>query len=208
MSEGPSVNGSNPRRGVRFREEMAGQLTTGETDPIAGYRGRGTGAITMYAAIEIADVPAFIADPGHNAELTAEIDIPRLGGRFTSGVGHFGLFVPTEDARVTNMVYELPVVIDGEDHLLRGVKPIRVAAPWRLWPATTTLLTTLHQGDSAEGKVVAAGALRLGMKELVAMVRTMEGTADWAVERWWRVAQFLGFFTGGLVSTYLLRRRA
>jgi hypothetical protein len=194
--------------GVTFREVMSGQLTVGQSDPRAGYKQAGSSAVTMRATITIADVSAFVRDPGHCAQLCAELDLPRITGRVQSSAGHFGLFVPTSDARTTLMRYELRFEIGGKPHLLRGVKNCTAAPLWRLWRATTTLNTTLHDLSDSDERIVAAGIMRLGPVGLLAMLKTMHGigTRPWVRIR--STAQFLGFFIGGLVSTYLLQRRA
>jgi hypothetical protein len=194
--------------GVTFREVMKGQLKLGETDPSTGYRGAGTAAITMTATVTIDDVRAFVRDPVHTAVLCADLDLPKIAGPTQSAAGRFGLFVPTADARTTQMRYELPLQVDGKPHLLRGIKTITPAGPWLLWRATTTLHATLHDVTDSDEQIVAAGILRLGPFGLLAMMRTMHGTGARPWVRTRSVAQFLGFFVGGLVSTYLLHRRA
>lgn len=195
--------------GVTFREVMTGQLTLGTADPRAGYQNPNSVGFVVDATIDIPDLTAFLDDPNHRGGLFADVEVPRWGEQFGSRVGGaFGLFTPTEHARTTHMVYELPVTIDGRPHWIVGVKQIRVEAIWRLWPATTTLYTTVHEGRDSSGAVVGAGIVRLNLSGVLAMLATMRGTrARWPV-RGWNVLRFLTFFTTGLVSTYLLRRRA
>ncbi|KAA0017062.1 hypothetical protein [Antrihabitans cavernicola] len=184
--------------GLRFREVMTGQVTMGEKDPWVGYRSPASAAVTFTARITIEDIGTFLADPDHAAALSADLDVPRLGGRIASRGGVFGVFTPTDDARTTHIRYELPITIDDRPHWLHGVKVVTVAAPWRLWPATTTLLTFIHEGVDDSGAIVGAGVLKMGAGKLIRSVTTLRGA----------VAQYLSFFAGGLISTYLLRRRA
>ncbi|MFG1783113.1 hypothetical protein ACGFIU_11785 [Rhodococcus oryzae] len=202
---GPS---ERPVAGIRFGETMTGQITLGETDPRSGYRNPGAFGVVVRGTIHIEDLGAFLDDPRHEARLAGEVDIPSLGGRFESDSGRFGLFTPTEQARMTHMVYELGVDIGGVGHWFRGHKEIRVAGPWRLWPATTTLLVTLHEGDR-EGPVVAAGMLRLRLTAFTALLGSLTVTGGVSMWRRWATSgRFTAFFAGGLISTYLLRRRA
>lgn len=194
--------------GVTFREVMSGQLMVGESDPSAGYRARGTAAIRVTATVTILDIDEFLRDPAHGAALSAELDVPRVAGPVQSTEGQFGLFVPTGDARTTHMRYELPLVVDGQPHLLQGIKTITPDAAWRLWHATTTLHTTLYDISESDVKIVAAGVLRLRPFGLLAMLKSMQGTGPRRSTRICSVAQFLSFFVGGLVSTYVLHRRA
>lgn len=212
MSGAVAATGVVAAAGVRFDEVMTGRLALGETDPRAGYRSPGAVGVVLRCRIRIADVDAFLDDPAHGAELLGDVDIPVLGGRFESEAGRFGLFVPSGSARLTHMVYESRVVIDGRPHWFHGHKEIRVAGPWRLWPATTTLLVTLHDGAGESedaGPVVGAGVLRLRPTDFLSLLGSLRATGGATARRRWAArGRFTVFFAGGLVSTYLLRRRA
>ncbi len=194
--------------GVEFREVMTGQITLGAADPWAGYRGSASVGVILNATVTIDSVKAFLADPRHPGVLTVDFVAPRWGEQIAGGTGQFGLFVPSGQARTTHMLYELPVVIDGRRYWLRGVKYVTVSGIWRMWSATTTLLTTVHAGDDNTGAVVGAGVLRLDLPGLFSMLGTMRGANGRWSNRVWAVARFLAFFAGGLFSTYVLRRPA
>ncbi len=203
--------------GVTFAERMTGLLSMGEKDPVAGYHAPGATGVVFDARVTIADLDAFLDDPGHVGALSAVVDIPRWGGRFTSGPGRFELFAPTDSARATRMSYSLPITVDGVAHTFAGSKTVRVGPPWRLWPDTTTLHTTVHEAPAVTGLAlvgepsgmpVAAGLMRITVPALFDMAGTVHGVGPGRLARAAAVSRFLGFFAGGLTSTYLLRRRA
>jgi hypothetical protein len=211
--------------GLTFREVMTGQLSLREPDPRKGYRKPGSVGIAFRARVEIADIAAFLADPQHPGVLITNVEVPRWGAQLPDATGRFALFAPVaaqpgcesfrspgtpkrltadDRSRGTQMIYETPVLINGEPHRLCGVKELRIAGPWRLWPATTTLFVEVRQGADGVGAVVGSGILRLSLSGFVAMLATMRGTGG--PLRQVAVVRFMVFFVRGLVATYLLRR--
>ena len=73
--------------------------------------------------------------------------------------GVFGLFSPSGDPALTYMVYELSFAHGGHRWYLAGKKHVKLGSPLRLWGETTTLYTTLHQGEDATGAIAGAGVL-------------------------------------------------
>jgi hypothetical protein len=104
------------------------------------------------------------------------------------------------------MVYELAYMRDGKRYYFAGRKEVRVGGPWRAWGETTTLYVRLHEGDTS-GPVVAAGIVRLGVIDLLALLGTFHATGcETPVERWRTIWRFAAFFTRELMRTYVLRR--
>ena len=193
-------------RGLTFHEVMTGQLSLRAPDPRKGYRQPGSVGIAFRAKIEIANIETFLTDPQHRGALTSNVEVPRWGAQSTDSEGLFGLFVPAEPS-MTHMIYQSPIMINGLPHRLCGVKELRVAGPWRLWPATTTLLVEVRQGADGAGAPVGSGILRLSLTGFVSMIATMRGTGGRWPLRHMAVVQFMIFFVRGLVATYLLGRR-
>ena len=192
--------------GMTFHEVMTGQLAKGVTDPRKGYRTRGSSGIALRARVDIDDIAAFLADPEHHGSLIAAFEIPRWGAQHASSKGDFNLFSPAGD-RASLMIYEAPILLDGVEHWLRGVKRVEVAGLWRMWPATTTLLVEVRTGKDGSGAVVASGVLRLNFSGLVASIASMRGAGGIWPFRHFAVVRYLTFFARALVSTYILRRR-
>jgi predicted patatin/cPLA2 family phospholipase len=198
-----------PGRGVGFRETMRGRITEGEQDPVKGARGPAAIPVALHATINIDDVAAFARDPSHTGRLHGWLEAHRLGGWLPTADGRFGLFTPTADPDVSHMVYDLRLRVDGRDVYMRGRKHVALAFPWRLWPATTTLYVTLHEGRDEQGPIVAAGVLRLGVGALFALLSTLVATGcDRGSERRRAKRRFMTFFAANLARIYLARRRA
>src|SRR5690606_20490521 len=93
---------------------------------------------------------------------------------------------------------------DGKTYYLAGRKEVRGdRAGLDLWPDTTTLFTTLHEGVDASGSVVGAGVLRLGVDDLARLVSTVRVTGPASAgERAKPIATCGAFFMGELWDTY------
>ena len=120
--------------------------------------------------------------------------------------GVFNLFSPTDDPKMKYMVYEMGFLAAGKAYYMAGHKSVKDAPMFDLWKATTTLYTTVHEGDDATGAVVAAGIISLGMGDLMAMIPTMHATnAASAAEGAEAFAKFGKFFLGELWETYVAK---
>lgn len=193
--------------GVSFRETMIGRITFGETDPEQGFRSNAAIPVALHGTIDIDDVAAFVRDPDHRGDLAGHIEMHRKGGWLPAASGRFGLFTPTNDPRLTHMVYEMVIVIDGRRHLFSGRKHVRFASPFALWRATTTLYVQLHDGDSIAAPVVAAGRLSLGPAKLIALLSTLRATnCPGLPRRVGAIWKFFRFFAGELMRTYVTHR--
>lgn len=191
--------------GITFRETMAGGFALGTTDPEAG--AKSPDQLAMHATIHIHDIDAFIADPQHKAKLTGTIDFAPLGMGMVADRGVFGLFSPSGKPELTYMVYELGFSHGGHRWYLAGKKHVKLGSPLRLWGETTTLYTTLHQGNDADGPVKGAGVLSLGVVDLLKLLGTLEATdSDSLLETATAKAKFFGFFSKELTRTYVLQQ--
>jgi len=191
--------------GITFRETMAGGFTLGITDPEAG--AKGPQPLAMHATIQIHDIDAFIADPQHKAQLSGTIDFAPMGNGLVADRGVFGLFCPSGDPALTYMVYELGFGHNGQRWYLAGKKHVKLGSPLRLWGETTTLYTTLHQGDDASGVVAGAGVLSLGVVDLLKLMGTVKATdSDSFGESASAIAKFFRFFSSELTRTYVLHQ--
>lgn len=197
-----------PGPGLSFRETMRGHIAFGETDPDAAARSHAALPIAINAAINIRDIGAFVGEPGHRGEMAPHLYCPRLGGRLPATRTNFQLFSPTGDAARTEMVYEMGFRHDGRHYFFSGRKTVRRGSPLRLWGDTTTLFVRVHEGEDREGAIVAAGVLRLGVFDLLALLATLHSrdvSGLWA--RLGPLARFAGFFAGQLWATYGLGGR-
>jgi len=191
--------------GISFRETMTGGFALGQTDPRAGAQAgeRGGTTLAMHAAVEIADLDRFVADPTHTGRLTGDIDFTPLGRAIPAHAGIFRLFSPSDAPNLRHMVYELAFNHQGQDYYLAGRKEVRNDGGLDVWKDTTTLLTRLHRGTDASGPVIGAGVLTLGVADLTRLVSTVRVTGTTSpAEKTRAVAKFGEFFMGKLWETY------
>lgn len=194
-----------PGIGLSFRETMAGHFGLDAIDPQTG--AKAATRLAMHATIHIDDMSAFVTDPQHRADLTGHIDFEPFGTAIPAESGVFGLFTPSDDPALCYMVYELGFRHRGEPYYLAGRKHVRIGVVWKLWRETTTLYTTLHAGNDAQGPVIGAGVLRLGPVDLLRLLGTVHATnAPGAKARVVAVWRFFRFFSSELLRTYVLRR--
>lgn len=191
--------------GITFSEVMAGGFALGETDPQSGKaKGDSDGTkLTMNAEVTISDLDAFIADPDHLGNIAGSIDFTPLGTGIPSRTGVFNLFSPSGQADLKLMVYEMGIEVEGKAYYVAGHKEVKDDNGFDLWSDTTTLLTTLHQGEGKDGPVAGAGVLTLGVKDLAELLSTVRvtGTAS-PTEMAATVAKFGKFFLGELWHSY------
>ncbi|HEX5787787.1 MAG TPA: hypothetical protein VFY03_06380, partial [Woeseiaceae bacterium] len=191
--------------GISFRETMDGWFALGETDPEAGAKqGKAAGTeLAMHASINIRDLDAFIANPGHQGEIIGIVDFPPLGTGIPATHGVFNLFSPAGEPDTKYMVYELGFEHGGEDYYLAGRKVVRDDPGLDMLKDTTTLFTVLHRGTDKSGEIVGAGVLTLGIEQLARLVPTMKATnAASTADAAKTLYKFGRFFLGELWSTY------
>jgi len=201
---------SKQQLGLRFDETMSGAIMRGESDYREGeMKGRMAGEfLAMHATVTIDDMQAFIADPNHLGHLQGTIDYPPFGTAIACEGGRFNLFSPTDDPRMKLMIYELGFSHQGKEYYLAGRKEVRDDPGFDLWSDTTTLFTRLHAGHDAQGAVVAAGILTLGMTDLARLVASMQVLgSDGITDKVETLGRFGRFFMGQLWDNYVSHLR-
>lgn len=199
-----------PEAGLTFTETMVGDFAIGETDPKAFRGGPDTqrAELAIHVTVHIDGIDHFIDDAAHTGRLTGHVSSSLFGGDVPATTGVFNLFSPTHDPALTLMVYELGFRHGGESYYLAGRKEVRDDPGFDLWADTTTLFTTLHAGDDATGPVAGAGVLRLGVGELLNLVRSMRATNTGSLAESARVVERFGaFFLRSLWTSYGPKRR-
>lgn len=192
-----------PTSDLIFRETMSGPLALGETDPLAGAgRGRAT-PFTFHATICIDDMEAFLRDPLHAARLDALISYAPFGDDLPIKRGSFNLFKSGDSPDTRLMTYAMSFDIQEREYFLEGTKVIHDDRGLDLWRDTTRLFCLLHEGSDARGKVVGAGVLKLGVHDVLNIVRSMHSPTHAGVEELDMIARFGRFFLGTLWDIYV-----
>jgi hypothetical protein len=197
-----------PAGGVSFRETMSGRISFGTDDPESGHRDDSAIPTVLSATINIRDVVAFAGSEDHRADMAAHLYSPRLGFTLPATSSNFQLFCPTDDPKLTEMVYEIGFRRDGRHYWFSGRKAVRKGPFWRLWRDTTTLFVRVYEGHDRSGKVVAAGILKLGAFDFGALLTTLHARdVQGLLARLRAIAVFAAFFSRELWRTYGLGRR-
>ena len=198
---GTVSDGAGSGRGaaaVRFHEVMKGQLTVGETAC------ESTARMVLDLDVVIRDLDAFLADPGHAAEVSGSVRCAAFGGRLPLRSGTLRLLTDAACTEGTekNMTYDLAVTdrlgralrVHGVKRLVRGARP-------EIWADSTSLTTEVR--DEAAGRVVAAGILRISVSGFLRQLATFRATAATARGRAGALARFGGFFADQLSQVYV-----
>ncbi|HEX8536882.1 MAG TPA: hypothetical protein VF664_05410 [Cystobacter sp.] len=187
-----------------FRETMSGGLSLGTTEPLRGAaQGRRT-PFTFHATILVDDVEAFIENPEHTARLLARVSYPPLGQELLVERGRFNLFRPGDAPRTRLMTYGLPFLSGARAYFLSGTKTVHDDQGFDLWHDTTRLSCQLHEGEDERGRVVGAGVLSLGLRDVLAIMASM-GSSLPEPEGLQARLRFGEFFLGSVWRLYASR---
>ncbi len=215
----PRMAAATRRIGIEFTETMRGWVATGSdaqgTFASAAASGeRARSKLDFTATIGSDDLDEMLRNPLHRAHLHGVVTAPVLSPepiRVTHG--EFELLTKDpDDARARRMTYRMPMTTEGGQHYyLYGYKHVRDDKGLDLWPDTTTLFVTVHEGTDDTGPVAARGVLRIRPKDFATQLRTFKiSNAGSLVRRLKAAADFGRFFAGALYDTYggVLSRRS
>jgi cholesterol oxidase len=203
------------RPGIRFTERMtgywapdvtenAGDLAVYERAAEAGRQQGGTLSFELTIASD--DLGAATDDLSRPMTATGTVEAPRISAEpLTVADGSFRLLVADDEAdtSVRHMHYELPMASsDGRRMHFSGFKVVAPGDAAELWPATTTLYVTLHDGG-ADGPVLGRGVLRIEPRDFARQLRTMRVTGPVSLgERLRLEADFGKAFAGPLFEDF------
>jgi hypothetical protein len=179
--------------GLSFSEVMAGPLSLAD-----GTRG----TLVMRVTLVIPSAEAFVADPDHHGILSGTISADGIGSDLPIVSGYFQLFAPSDDPRMTRMVYHASVVANGCGRTIQGEKHLRRGGLLRSWAETTTLHCRV---SGADGRAEGEGTLRITPAGFVRQLLTFRGiNGSGTLARAGALARFFGFFSSQLLHAYVL----
>jgi hypothetical protein len=188
-------------RGVRFDEQMAGWLAVPHGDLVDSQQAW----LTMRAAVIIADLDAFLADPSHRGELVGHVDFDMLGQNIPAQ-GHVELFAPGKSPGSRVMRYQLTFVVAKVTYQMIGTKFVNKAAGYNAWHHTTTLFTAIMNTTLETPVPIAAGVVRLSLWQGTRMLMTLRGLGSAPLStRLAAVGRFAWFFVAEVAAAYLPR---
>lgn len=208
LPSAPRVAAAPLTPGLQFTEKMSGYFSTTElTDYEAGAaRGKRDGSpMDFILTIVTDDLEATLADPEHAMRIYGTVNAPQLSATPLSvGNGTFNLFsTNADDANVRNMRYRMQInSTEGKAYYFDGFKTITHGSVLKMWPQTSTLYVTVHEGD-ATGPVIGKGILHILIHDFARQMTTMvirnaKNPAEGAAA----LARFGKLFAGVLYENY------
>ncbi|NVJ23084.1 patatin-like phospholipase family protein [Myxococcus sp. AM011] len=195
---------TEPSPDLTFVESLTGRFTLGVTDPTEGALHPDAQTMTVHCTISVSDLDAFVSDVKCSARLVARLSFAPFGEDLPVRRGSFNIFRPPETPGTRVMTYGLRFPHQGRDYFLAGTKVVVDRKEEDAWKGSTRLLCQLHEGMNAQGPVVGAGVLTLGVGQLLSLISSMqparrEGAGTLAMDRFGR------FFLGPLWEQYAPR---
>lgn len=205
----PAVPDAALPTGIQFTESMKGFFgKAAEGNYQAGLeKGRAEGTSFEFVLTVIADdVDRFLDEPEHEAGMVGTVRAPSLSEKpLTVTDGRFNLFVDVDDAPVTKkMIYNMTLTsVEGRRYRFSGYKTIRNDPGLDVWPDTTTLYITVHDGESEDSPVLGTGILKILPADFARQMTTMHANnAPGVVQAFGAVARFGRAFAGDLLEAY------
>lgn len=198
-----------PAVGIEFTESMAGWFSANSGDDYEAAAAAGARAgsgLRFVLTIVSEDLKAMLSDPEHTARMTGTVEAPALSDQpMTVDDGEFNLFVADPDnPDVRRMRYRMRMMAaDGKLCYFEGFKLLQDSSPVQVWPQTTTLYITIHDGADATGPVLGRGVLVIAPQDFLRQLTTMRATnAQTLAERLGAELRFGEAFAGVLMKTY------
>jgi cholesterol oxidase len=197
------------RLGVQFTERMHGYFSTKQKDDYqsAAQLGREEGSTLEFVlTISTDDLEKAMNTPEHEYHMAGSVKAPVLSPHaLTVTEGTFNLFtVDPEHVETTNMRYRMKLTDEaGKVYYFTGFKVVHDDSSADMWADTTTLYTTVYEGEDANGPVVGKGILRISPDDFARQLTTMKVTnAANLKERLEATAKFGRHFSKALFDTY------
>ncbi len=206
------------KAGVEFTETMKGYFSTQAktpTPPLAldpiyqrgfdqGQTDNSPFQFTLTIVSE--DLDDMIANPAHEARMVGTVLAPAISrGPLTVAEGRFNLFtVDSNNVDTHNMRYRMKMVSEeGRTYYFEGFKVTHPDSIFQVWPATSTLYSTIYDGESATAPILGKGILHIDPEDFARQLTTMKLiNAGSLTERLAAGARFARFFLGPLFDTY------
>jgi cholesterol oxidase len=194
---------------LEVTEWMKGYLGTGATDYDAGFiKGIQSKAFFVHEMlIQIDDVDRFVADPEHTASMNGYVSFDAFGGKRPVTNASFKMFVDAGQG-LKYMKYRMPFTTDKNQPLtLYGHKTIHNDGSLDLWSDTTTLYTSVFEGNLTTPEPPTSPALAMGIihiekLDLIKSVMSFRTPGASPAEATRARVTFGRFFLGNLWDTY------
>ena len=197
--------------GIRFTERMTGYFSTAEKEDYKqAYEEAKLRNDFCRFTLEVSsdDLDTLLEEPEHAPTLSGTATCPPLDQE--SLVVHEGVFqlLTNRDSEVNTRELRYRMKLrspSGKGYYFEGFKTIRddrILVP-EIWPDTTTLYVTIHDGDDAAAPVLGKGILKIKPRDFLTQMTTLEvvNAGSWS-ERVTAISRFGKYFAGSLYQTY------
>lgn len=202
-------NGGVSHLGIEFTECMKGFFSTqSKEDTERGYQiGKDEGSsIEFLLTIRSENLEEMVGNPDHKATLFGTVKAPFISKDvITVTGGEFLLFISKEDRVETrNMVYRMILnTEEGKKYLFAGVKLIQDDGLTNIWRDTSTLYTTIYDGETESSPVFGKGILHILPEDFAKQMTTMKViNSKSIIDEVKGLAKFGSFFAGVLYDVY------
>jgi cholesterol oxidase len=209
LPSGPPPQSPAPTVGVEFTERMSGFVSTSVKDDYAAGAKAAKAAsqpLSFILTIHAADLERFVGEPEHEARMAGTVNAPALSPKpLAVADGTFNLFTDdSEHVDTKNMRYRMRLTDEqGREYWFEGFKVIHEGGGLDVWPDTTTLYVTLHDGPDDQSPVLGKGILRIAPADFMRQMTTMRATnAGGRIGQIEATAKFGKFFAGTLFDLY------
>lgn len=193
---------------LEFTEEMSGHVGSGATQYGSGEAaGKANNEpLLAHFTIKIPDVDEFLANPQHEAGIEGYVESPIVGGRVAVDRGTFNLLVDHAVQNRKEMKYRVFCTqANGKRITLSGFK--RVEDDQDTWTATTTLLTSVYEGEIGPGGesnsiVIGRGIIRISFFQFLQQLTTFRVQGRDAHARLEALTRYGVLFLGKLWDVY------
>lgn len=182
--------------------------TQSKEDTERGYQiGKDEGSsIEFLLTIRSENLNEMISNPDHKATLFGTVKAPVLSKDvITVTNGEFLLFISREDKVETrNMVYRMILnTEEGKKYLFVGAKWIQNDGLTNIWRDTSTLFTTIYEGETENSPVLGKGILHILPEDFAKQMTTMKVIyAKSLIDTIQGLIKFGSFFAGALYDVY------
>jgi cholesterol oxidase len=208
----PSASQHEPtslKLGLQFTETMRGYFSAKVKDDYraAAQQGEQDNDRFEFTLTVISDdLELTLSTTEHKARMLGTVNAPSLSANpLVVTQGEFNLFV-VDPARVgtRQMRYRMNLTADdGKTYFFDGFKVIHDEAGFDVWADTTTLYTTVYDGEDAAAPILGRGILQILPEDFLRQLTTLQvKNAKSAAQRLEATARFGRFFAGVLFETY------
>ncbi|MGH9343069.1 MAG: alpha/beta hydrolase, partial [Terriglobia bacterium] len=197
-----------PQPSLQFTETMRGYFSAKVTDDYhrAAEQGRlNQSRFEFTLTIATDDIAQALAEPGHRFRIVGQVRANALSAQpLMVTEGAFQLLIKDPaNVDTRRMIYQMKMVSEeGRVFFFDGFKVIHEGLPNHLWPETTTLYITIHDGESGSSPTFGKGILHMAPEDFLHQLTTLRVSGVDPAGQLEAAAHFGRFFAGVLWDTY------